>query len=60
MWASGGAVVEKIDRITAWEIASEFELPRVDNMDDENTMETTIINQEHEEPVITELEIWLS
>ena len=42
------------------DIANGFEISRVNNIDDEATMETTITNQEHEEPVTTELEIWFN
>ena len=44
MWASGGAVLGKIDIVEAWDIANDFELPRVNNINDEATMKTTIIN----------------
>ena len=47
--------------------ATNIELPRFDNTDDGKTVETAIINhdiisfnQEHEEPIITELEIWFN
>ena len=60
IWVSGGIVWENIDIIEAWDIANNFETPRVNSLDDEVVTETAIINQECEEPVMTELEIWFN
>ena len=40
MWASGGAGWGKIDIVEAWDIANNFEIPRVNSLDDEVVTET--------------------
>ena len=60
IWVSGGIVWENIDITEAWDIANNFETPRVNSLDDEVVTETAIINQECKEPVMTELEIWFN
>ena len=60
IWVSGGIVWENIDIIEARDIANNFETYRVNNSDDEVITETAIVNQECEEPAMTELEIWFN